>query len=230
MPNLTWAQDLGNTTELISGEFFQPLGRSTAHQLWSSAMVISPVVRGLFGLEWDAGAKVLSVTPSLPADWDKAHLSNIPFGDQHVDLSITRHGDELVVGATGPAASGLRLQSHAPGAHVAKGELDIPLPAVEAGIEENLPEPGSVTTQMKVLDQQTTSHSLTLHLAAPAGTTQTLFLRINDTKLMRKNSRLHATGVDIPDASESLQKLQVEFAGDRGDTPVYVEKDVAFTW
>ncbi|MGB0124465.1 MAG: hypothetical protein WA419_16165 [Silvibacterium sp.] len=228
--NLTWAQDLGNTTELISGEFFQPLGRSTAHQLWSSAMVISPVVRGLFGLEWDAGAKVLSVTPSLPANWDKAHLSNIPFGDQHMDLSITRHGDELVVGATGAAASGLRLQSHAPGAHVAKGELDIPLPAVEAGIEENLPEPGSVTAQMKVLDQQTTSHSLTLRLAAPAGTTQTLFLRINDTKLMRKHSRLHSTGVDIPDAPESLQKLQVEFAGDRGDTPVFVEKDVAFTW
>jgi len=51
--DLTWSQDLGSVTELLSGRFFQPLGRSSAHQLWSSAMVISPVVRGLLGLTWD---------------------------------------------------------------------------------------------------------------------------------------------------------------------------------
>ena len=52
--DLTWSQDLGDVTELLSGKFFSPLGRSTSHQLWSSAMVISPVLRGMFGLEWGA--------------------------------------------------------------------------------------------------------------------------------------------------------------------------------
>ena len=39
--DLTWAQDPGFVTEVLSGRFFQPLGRSSSHQLWSSAMVLS---------------------------------------------------------------------------------------------------------------------------------------------------------------------------------------------
>lgn len=228
--DLTWSQDLGNTTELLSGEFFQPLGRSTAHQLWSSAMVISPIVRGLFGLEWNAETHELSVTPSLPATWDKAHLSNIPFGNQHIDLSIRRENDSLLVQAGGAAASSLRLHSHAAGAEYSNGALRIPLPLVEAGVEEELPEPGSVTTQMKVLDEQTTPHSLTLRLAAPAGSSQTLFLRINSAKLRGSHSTLRATGVEVPDKAAALQKLQVEFAADAANDAEYVEKEVSFHW
>ena len=41
-------------TELLSGELYQPLGRSSSHQIWSSAMVVTPALRGLFGLDWDA--------------------------------------------------------------------------------------------------------------------------------------------------------------------------------
>ena len=51
--NLTWAQDLGADTELLSGDFYVPFGRSTSHQLWSSAMVITPTLRGLFGISMD---------------------------------------------------------------------------------------------------------------------------------------------------------------------------------
>ncbi len=65
--NLTWAQDLGSVTELLSGDFFQPLGRSSSHQLWSSAMVLSPLLRGLFGLSWDVPRYTLHVAPNLPA-------------------------------------------------------------------------------------------------------------------------------------------------------------------
>ena len=75
---LTWMQDLGNTTELLSGEFFQPAGAQLTNyglQPW----LWSPIVRGLFGIEWNAAANELNVTPSLPARWDNATLSNIPF-------------------------------------------------------------------------------------------------------------------------------------------------------
>ncbi len=193
-------------------------------------MVISPIVRGLFGLEWDVEKHELSVTPSLPAQWDKANLSHIPFGDQHVDLSIRRENGSLTVRADGAAASWLRLRSRTSGAAFSKGQLHIPLPPVEAGVEEELPEAGSVTTQMKVLDQQSTSHSLTLRLAAPAGSSQTLFLRINSAKLRSTKSELRSTGVYIPEKTAALQEVRVEFAADAANDAAYVEKEVSFDW
>jgi len=228
--DLTWVQDLGDTTELLSGQFFQPLGRSTAHQLWSSAMVISPVVRGLFGLEWDVAKHELSVTPSLPAQWDKASLSSIPFGNQRVDLSLTRENGSLILKASGDVASTLRVSSRTAGAQLSRGELRILLPEVEVGVEQSLPEPGSKTARMKVLDQQAAPHSLTLRLAAPAGSSQTIFLRINDGKLRNAKSTLHATGVQIPDKSAALQKLQIKFPADAANNAAYVEKQITFNW
>ena len=218
---LTWTQDLGNTTELLSGEFFQPLGRSTAHQLWSSAMVISPIVRGLFGIEWNAAANELTVTPSLPARWDNATLSNIPFGKSRVDLKMTRENEMLVVRPSGPAASAIQLKSKSPGAQFSNGLLRIPLPPVEVDVTRDLPQPGSVTEQLKVLDQQTTAHSLTLRLSAPAESRQDLFLRVN-----QRNLKLQATGVKVPADIVALQKLTVNFGPGGG----YVEQQVTFNW
>ena len=96
---LTYDGALGYVTELLSGEFFQPLGRSTAHQTWSSAMVLTPALRGLFGLEWDAPNRTLRVAPNLPADWDRAALHQVRVGDSFVDLTFLRKGGSLVVEA-----------------------------------------------------------------------------------------------------------------------------------
>ncbi len=98
--NLTWAQDLGSVTELLSGEFFQPLGRSSSHQMWSSAMVIAPLLRGLFGLDWDAPNHTLRLAPHLPADWDRARLRNVPLGSSSVTLEYQRRGAQLFIRAT----------------------------------------------------------------------------------------------------------------------------------
>ena len=68
--NLTRAQDLGAVTELLSGDFYVPFGRSTSHQLWSSAMVITPILRGMFGISVDAQTKTITVNPHLPAGWN----------------------------------------------------------------------------------------------------------------------------------------------------------------
>ena len=76
--NLTKAQDLGAVTELLSGDFFVPFGRSTSHQLWSSAMVITPTLRGLFGIDIDAQTKTITVNPHLPASWDQGEVMNHP--------------------------------------------------------------------------------------------------------------------------------------------------------
>ena len=220
--DLTWAQDPGAVTELLSGQFFAPLGRSTSHQLWSSAMVISPVVRGLFGLEWDAAGKKLTVTPSLPAEWEKAKLHHVPFAGGNIDLEMTRDGATLLVRASGSSAQPVVLASLTPGAKWTSNVLHIPLPAVEAGISHSLPEPGSTTQQMKVLDQQYSTNSLTLRLSALRGSQQTIMLRVNDI-----HAKPHAEGAQIlQTGGSSLRPVQIDFASGEG----YVEKTVKFTW
>jgi glycogen debranching enzyme len=217
--DLTWAQDLGAVTELLSGQFFAPLGRSTSHQLWSSAMVISPVLRGLFGLEWDAAGNKLTVTPSLPAEWDRAALRHVPLGGGSVDVEITRSGTMLLVRATGQQVV---LASRAPGAKWAGGVLRIPLPAVEAGLAHALPEPGATTRQMKVIDQQSLGNSLLLRLSAPANSHETIMLRVND-----PHAKLQVEGSQMPPETRSpLRPVQVDFGPGEG----YVEKTLKFTW
>jgi glycogen debranching enzyme len=219
--DLTWSQDLGAVTELLSGEFFQPLGRSTSHQLWSSAMVVSPAIRGLFGLEWNAERNTIRVTPSLPADWNEAELHHVPLGNTFVDLAMRRVGTTLEVSPTGPGAATLHLESGAPGSKMAAGVLRIPLAKVEVGIPHGLPEPGSTTRQLKVLDQRASERSLMLRLAAPANSQQTLFLRINDIK-----ANVRSNDLDIPASHEALRRIQISFPQGTG----YVEKVVTLGW
>ena len=219
--NLTWAQDLGATTELLSAQFYQALGRSTAHQLWSSAMVISPVLRGMFGLAWNAADHSLSITPHLPADWDSVSLHRIPIGDSTVDLTFTRRGHELEVQATGSAASSLHFSSLTPGARAEAGTLHIPLPPVEVALKQELPSFGSETSQMKVLDEESAPHSLKLTLEAQAGSRQTLQLRQNAAGL-----RVHTEGAEIGPAKDGLSDLSMAFPDGSG----YVTKTVTLSW
>jgi glycogen debranching enzyme len=216
--DLTWAQDPGAVTELLSGEFYRWLNRSTSHQLWSSAMVVTPAVRGLFGLEWDASTNTLTVTPSLPASWNEATLHNVPFGPLHVGLELRRNGPMLSAHLTGDGSQSVKLQSRTSNAVTKNGALLIPLPAAEVGIGHGLPYPGAVASQMKALDQESTARSLRLRLAAPANTQQTLFLRLNDPKI-----RLRIGGAELLGKSG---QIRVQFPAGTG----YVEKTVTLSW
>lgn len=94
---LTKISDLGADTELLSGDFHVPFGRSTSHQMWSSAMVITPALRGLFGIDINTTTKTILFTPQLPAEWDHAdirHLS-LPYGA--VNCSVSRVQGKLAV-------------------------------------------------------------------------------------------------------------------------------------
>jgi hypothetical protein len=218
---LTWSGDLGDVTELLSGQNFAATG--TPHQLWSSAMVVTPILRGMFGLAWDAGTRTLTVTPQLPADWNTATVRRVPLGDALVNLTFTRRGRTLMVEATG--ASGLRLRSRTPGTkiHAAGGhaKLTIPLPAAEVAISQHLPEAGATTRQMKVLDEQSTMRSLTLTLAAPASAEETVVLRENASGL-----RMKCEGGTLGAAENGLRPVTVRFpAGDE-----YVTTTVTCVW
>ena len=218
--DLTWSQDLGDVTELLSGKFFQTLGRSTAHQLWSSAMVISPVVRGMFGLQWDVQGHTLSVTPHLPADWQNATIRNVPFGTTHLDLKFTRTPSDLVVEAIHPP-EGLKLVSQLPGARTQASLLRIPLPAIEVAVGHQLPEFGAATSQLKVLDQQMEPHRMTLSLAGVGGESYSLLLRENNSKL-----NLRAEGATLGMSKGGLRPVSIQFPEASG----YVTKTVTLSW
>lgn len=183
-------------------------------------MVISPILRGLFGLEWDAAADTLTVTPQLPAEWPGAKLLNVPFGSGRVDLSMERRGTELVIRCTNCPA-GMRLASRAAASKVEGSTLAIPLPAVEVGLEQSLPLFGATTHQMKILNEHYDAHSLTLKLAAPGASVETMDVRKNASR-----AGIQATGAILNMQGPDLGNLEIEFPAGDG----YVEKEVTLTW
>ncbi len=118
---LTWAQDPGFVTEVISGAFFQPLGRSSSHQLWSSAMTLAPAVRGMFGVEVDALRHTMTVAPKLPASWDGAELRGVRVGDEMYTVTMRRERGRMIVNADAGRETVLCINGRANEACVAKG-------------------------------------------------------------------------------------------------------------
>ena len=87
---LTYQDALGYVTELLSGDYNTAFGRSSHHQIWSEAMVVTPAVRGMLGLEARSGARLLRFAPHLPADWDFVEVNNAAVGQARYDLSYER--------------------------------------------------------------------------------------------------------------------------------------------
>ncbi|MET0553363.1 MAG: amylo-alpha-1,6-glucosidase [Vicinamibacteria bacterium] len=97
---LTYTGALGAVTELLSGDRFAPFGRSSHHQIWSQAMVVSPIVTGLFGVEAGDGGRRLTVAPQLPASWDRAALRNLTVGASRLDAAFERGPGTFTVRVT----------------------------------------------------------------------------------------------------------------------------------
>jgi len=105
---LTDAGALGSITELISGELDTPFGRSSHHQIWSQAMVASPLVRGLLGIAVERGGSTLRFEPALPADWPSVHIRHLAISGAFCDLDVDRTPEHYVIdiranGAATPA-------------------------------------------------------------------------------------------------------------------------------
>jgi glycogen debranching enzyme len=94
---LTYTNALGYVTELLSGDFNAPFGRSSHHQVWSEAMVITPTIRGLLGLEAGAGGKELRFEPQLPANWDQVEVRNVAVGNARYNLNLSRVTGRLTI-------------------------------------------------------------------------------------------------------------------------------------
>lgn len=202
--NLTRTQDLGAVTELLSGDLFVPFGRSTSHQLWSSAMVITPTLRGLFGIAVDAQSKTITVNPRLPASWDHAEVLNLFVADGKASLYFTQKNGTLdvylsapkewhlrsdIAGATSGPLESSRISGERKGAMQAG--LRIPLPELDVDFAlgdvhpvESVqdvqpilpPTPGARTSRFRVLRSDYTSHKLVLTVEGLAGSSGILNL------------------------------------------------------
>ncbi len=87
----------GHVTEVLSGDYYQPLSTNSPHQIWSAAMVISPLLRGMFGLQFDAQAQALTFAPHIPANWKAFSIRHVAAGPDTVDLQFSRSTDSLAL-------------------------------------------------------------------------------------------------------------------------------------
>jgi glycogen debranching enzyme len=94
---------LGHFSEVLSGDYYQGFSTSSPHQIWSAAMVISPILRGMFGLHTDAENHQITLSPHVPADWTQFGIRNVHLGrisadfryqktNGSVTLEVTRNG------------------------------------------------------------------------------------------------------------------------------------------
>jgi glycogen debranching enzyme len=222
--DLTWAQDPGFVTEVLSGRFFQPLGRSSSHQLWSSAMVLAPALRGLFGIDADAPHHILHLQPHLPAWWDIAEIRNVRVGNDLYEITVKRDRNHLLatVRSAQPTVLCLNGQNEAC-QNTTSRTVSLPLPAVEVSLaQQSLPEAGSPTSQPRVIDESYQAEHLSLTLEGVAGTTVDLLLRRN----VLNTSAKYSAEVRVEGAERIGDKLRVNFPQGSG----FVTQQVRISW
>lgn len=171
--NLTKAQDLGAVTELLSGDFFVPFGRSTSHQLWSSAMVITPTMRGLFGIDIDAQTKTITVNPHLPANWNHAEVLHLPIKGGDVSLTFNKERDYWQVYLGGQSIDGWQVRTDTP-LHRTEPKtripgVRVPVPPVQLAESVEPAQPGSRTEHVRVLHEEWEANRATIKFEGLAG-------------------------------------------------------------
>ncbi|MEX2281056.1 MAG: GH116 family glycosyl hydrolase [Gemmatimonadota bacterium] len=118
----------GRPPELLSGAFYDVLDTAVPQQFFATSMFVSPLVKGLIGIQADAPNRALSLDPHLPAEWNTLAVSNIPVGAHRVWLTIRRGQGkyEVSLRRTGPAAPlFVRLSPALPlGARVERAKVD----------------------------------------------------------------------------------------------------------
>ena len=88
---------LGAVGEVFSGSLHAWPQESVAHQGFSTAGTVLPLVRGLLGLEGDALSKKIIFTPHIPADWERISVKNYRIGNADFSFKIERSKNAFVV-------------------------------------------------------------------------------------------------------------------------------------
>jgi glycogen debranching enzyme len=96
----------GRNPEVISGRVYKPLDTAVPHQFFATSMVLTPLVRGLVGLEVDAPARRVVLAPHLPAEWDSLTVERIAVGSERLSVRVQRTPNGLDAVVTRHTAGG----------------------------------------------------------------------------------------------------------------------------
>ena len=106
---LTLDGAMGHTTEVLSGDYNSSLSTSSPHQIWSAAMVVNSLLRGMMGLSANAYEKKLTIEPHVPANWDRFSAENVHVGVDTLLFNYSRFENEgIIVLETGSTAGSAR--------------------------------------------------------------------------------------------------------------------------
>jgi glycogen debranching enzyme len=86
---------LGHFTEVLSGDYYDSFATSSPHQIWSAAMVISPILRGMLGLESAPEKHTLIFRPHVPADWPSLAIRNFRVGGAQLDFEYHKTSESI---------------------------------------------------------------------------------------------------------------------------------------
>jgi hypothetical protein len=93
----TFNRALGSITEVISGCHNTSPQESVAHQGFSSAGVVLPLVKGMLGLDGDALEKKVQFAPQFPADWEKVSINRYRIGQASFSFDVKKTKESLIV-------------------------------------------------------------------------------------------------------------------------------------
>jgi glycogen debranching enzyme len=79
-------------------------------QAWSAAMVLSPVIEGLWGIVPRALDDTLTLTPWMPEEWDRMSLRRLRVGRTVLDLELRRKPGQLLVRIRRTFGPGIRMR------------------------------------------------------------------------------------------------------------------------
>jgi glycogen debranching enzyme len=88
---------IGHVTEVLSGDYYQPLSTASPHQIWSAAMVVSAMLRGMFGLSANAQSGAVTFAPHAPANWAAFAIRGLRSGNNVVALHYSRTADAITL-------------------------------------------------------------------------------------------------------------------------------------
>ena len=88
---------LGHVTEVLSGDYYQGLSTASPHQVWSAAMVVSPLLLGMMGLQADVFRHTVEFAPHAPPEWSSFRLENVRLGPAVLDFYFSRTDDEITL-------------------------------------------------------------------------------------------------------------------------------------
>lgn len=91
----TFDESRGRNPEVISGRLYKPLDSAVPQQFFATSMIVTPLVRGLLGLEVDAPNRTLRLAPQLPPTWNSVTVRNISVAGSLVDAHVVRENNRL---------------------------------------------------------------------------------------------------------------------------------------